>query len=85
MVEGVGQYTNKSLSKWIRQHSSDIFWSTLEEDAKLYCYDILCSRGYLPPPEGLENTPLGRIIGDGKGQVSGSRNIIGLVGLIFRF
>jgi hypothetical protein len=85
MFEGVGQYANNSLSKWIRQHPSDIFWSTFEEDAKLYCYDILYSRGYLPPPEGLENSPLGRIIRYGKGQVSGSRSIICLVGLIVRF
>jgi hypothetical protein len=85
MVEGMGHHTNNSLSKWIRQHSIDIFWSTIEEDAKLNCYDILYSRSYLPPPEGLENTPLGPINRYGKGKLSGSRNIIGLVGLIFRF
>jgi len=85
MVGGVGQDTNNSLSKWIRQHSSDIFWSTLEEDAKLNFYDTIYSRGYLLPPEGLENTPLGPINRYGKGRLSGSRNIVGLIGVIFRF
>jgi len=85
MVEGVGQFVNESFSKWIREHSGDIFWSDLGEDGKLYCYDILYSKGYLPPPQGLENTPLGRNISFGNRQGSGPGKIMVLASLVFRF